>query len=96
MRLHLTLYKKYFYQILNKEKTIEYRAIKPFWEKKFSDMNKYNEILFVNGYGKKRPFFIIELLKIKRNNKYFELYLGSIKEIGNISQNELSLFENTK
>jgi len=83
MQLRLTLYKKYFYQILNKEKTIEYREIKPFWNKKFSD-NNYKEILFVNGYGHSRPYMIVELIEIKKSSKYYELYLGKIKSVGNL------------
>jgi len=35
MQLKLTLYAKYFYKILNKEKTIEYRALTNYYENRF-------------------------------------------------------------
>lgn len=85
MILRLTLHKKYFYQILNKEKTIEYREIKSYWNKKFEN-NNYETILFINGYGNKRPCMKIELKEIKKTNKFYELYLGNILEIGNLPE----------
>jgi len=81
--LRLTLYKKYFIQILNKEKLIEYRETKPFWEKKFSKKS-YDVIEFINGYGKHRPFLKIEIKQIIKTDKFFEIHLGEILETRNI------------
>lgn len=90
MQLRLTLYAKWFYAILNKEKTIEYRKLSKYYENKFK--KKYDSILFINGYGKTRPFMIIELKEIKKTDKNYELYLGNILKIGNVPR-ETSLFK---
>lgn len=87
MQLKLTLYAKYFYKILNKEKTIEYRALTNYYENRFK--KKYDTILFVNGYGNHRPFMIIELKEIKKTDKNYELYLGNILKIGNLKDKGL-------
>ena len=50
--LHLTLHRKWFDEILNGTKKIEYRNIKPYWTKRLSDSGKpkkFDEILFRNG-----------------------------------------------
>ena len=80
--LYLTLYAEYFYAILNGTKTIEYRKLSEYYEKRFK--KKYDVIYFINGYGKHRPYMIIELIKIKKTKKFYELYLGNILKIGNI------------
>jgi len=92
MQLRLTLYKKYFYEILNKQKLIEYRKLSKYYEKKFYK-KKYETILFINGYGNNRPRFIIELEKVEKTNQYYELYLGKILRIENIKkENQKELF----
>jgi len=91
MQLRLTLYAKHFYAILNKEKTIEYRALTKYYENKFK--KQYDSILFINGYGATRPFMIIELKEIKKTDKNYELYLGNILKVGNIQIKE-NLFSN--
>jgi hypothetical protein len=90
--LVLSLFKKWFDQILAGEKTIEYREIKPFWERRFTK-NTYRYVRFINGYGATRPFMIIELKEIKKTDKNYELYLGNILKVGNIQIKE-SLFSN--
>ena len=62
--LHLTLKKKWFDMILSGEKSEEYREIKPYWEKRLLPV-RYDVIEFRNGYGSKRPAFIIQYNNIK-------------------------------
>lgn len=81
-RLHLILYKKWFDEILSGNKKIEFREIKPYYDKR---LNKdYDEVMFVNGYGANRPFLIIEVNKITKSEQYYEIHLGKIKETGNL------------
>ncbi len=63
--LHLTLKKKWFKLIANGEKTIEYREMKPYWDKRFFEkdskfIKRYDEIYFRNGYKKDSPFMRVE------------------------------------
>jgi hypothetical protein len=82
--LILSLYRGWFDLILSGDKIIEYREIKPFWEKRFAK-NTYEYIRFINGYGKLRPSFLIELKGITKTDK-FELHLGKILETNNMSK----------
>lgn len=81
-RLHLSLYKKWFDEILNGTKTIEYREIKPFYE--LLKSKHYDEVKFVNGYGKERPFLVVQITKILKGKEFYEIHLGNIIETGNL------------
>lgn len=81
-RLHLSLYKKWFDEILSGNKKIEYREIKPYYDRILN--KKYNEVKFVNGYGNFRPFIIAEIVYIHKSDKFYEIHLGKIIETGNL------------
>jgi hypothetical protein len=78
--LHLTLMRKWFLEILEGKKKIEYRDIKPYWTKRlFADgkSKKYNYIIFKNGYSKNSPEMKVEFLGVKIKEKY-EIILGEV------------------
>jgi hypothetical protein len=81
-RLHLSLYKKWFDEILQGTKKIEYREVKPYYDKLLK--NHYDEVKFVNGYGKERPFLVIQISKIIKGKEFYEIHLGNIVETGNL------------
>jgi len=79
--LHLTLHKKWFDEILNGTKKIEYREIKPYWTKRLFDdrkPKKFDIILFRNGYGKKSPQMKVEFLGVKVENNKYNILLGKV------------------
>jgi len=79
--LILTLYKKWFDLIAQNLKKIEYRDKKSYWRKRlFVNGNelqpkRFDEIVFVNGYGRNRPRIRIQFSDIKITDKY-EIILG--------------------
>lgn len=79
--LHLTLMKKWFDQILEGTKKIEYREIKPYWTKRLFDKNgksiKFDFILFRNGYSKDCRKMKVEF-KGLRIGKEYEIMIGKI------------------
>ena len=87
--LHLTLHRKWFKQILEEKKKIEYREIKPFWTKRLFDEDgkpkKYDLILFRNGYSKDAPIMKIEFKGISITDNY-EIHLGNILSTNNVGQ----------
>ena len=88
-RLYLSLYKKWFDEILTGKKKIEYREIKPFYDRLLS--KNYTEVKFINGYGNTRPYIIVRISKIQKGGKYYEIHLGEILERGNIeSPNQIN------
>ena len=79
--LHLTLHKKWFDEILNGTKKIEYREIKPYWTKRLLDdrkPKKFDIILFRNGYGKESPQMKVEFLGVKVENNKYNILLGKV------------------
>lgn len=81
-RLHFSIYRKWFDEILSGDKTIEYREVKPHYDRIFN--RHYDEVKFVNGYGSERPYLIAEVTKITKSEQYYEIHLGKIKETGNL------------
>jgi len=79
--LHLTLHKKWFDEILNGTKKIEYREIKPYWTKRLLDdekPKKFDIILFRNGYGKKSPQMKVEFLGVRVKDDKYNILLGKV------------------
>lgn len=83
--LHLTLHRKWFDAIRSGEKTVEYRANTPYYWSRLSGRT-YDEIRFVNGYGKYRPFIRIEFAfaSFGSHSQKWIIRLGKILEVGNV------------
>lgn len=81
-RLQLSIYKKWFDEILQGTKKIEYREIKPYYDRLLK--KKYTEVKFVNGYGSERPFLVVKITKIVKAKEFYEIHLGNIIETGNL------------
>lgn len=83
--LHLTLHRKWFDEIRSGKKKEEYRDDTKYWVRRLQG-RKYDEIRFVNGYGKDRPFMRVKCKRIVYHPDYdcWIIYLGKILEIGNV------------
>ena len=82
--LHLNLYRKYFDQILNKEKIIEYRDITPYWSKRLEGRH-YDVIKFRNGYRKDAPEMVVEYKGMYVSDSEYAIVLGNILETKNVT-----------
>ena len=86
--LHLNLYRKYFDQILKKEKIIEYRDITPYWSKRLEGRH-YDVIKFRNGYRKDAPEMIVEFKGMGvvtfQTTSTYAIELGNILETKNVT-----------
>lgn len=69
--LYLTLKKKWFDLIFSGEKKVEYREMKPYWNKRLK--GGWDYIQFVNGYGKHRPY-----MRIKFEGMYIDRFQGKM------------------
>ena len=85
--LHLNLYKKYFDEIANGTKTIEYRDKTDYWKKRIEN-KEYDVIKFRNGYAKNAPTMLVEYMGyeimdgITKNDKeVYKLKLGKVTEV---------------
>lgn len=82
--LHLTLKRVYFAQIANKQNRTEFRKQKPYWRKRLEGQ-KFDAILFRNGYGKNVPEMLVEFRGLRRVGKgrgaEYAIRLGCILKI---------------
>lgn len=82
--LHLTLHKKWFDEIIEGSKTIEYREVKQYWEKRLLDTEgkpkQFDEIFFRNGYSKNARWMKVEFLGVKKGKEKYEISLGKVLE----------------
>ena len=87
------MYRKYFDQILKKEKIIEYRDITPYWSKRLECVDDcshkrgkhYDVIKFRNGYRKNAPEMIVEYVGMFISDSEFAIILGNILETKNVT-----------
>ena len=77
--LHLNLYRKYFDEIANGTKTIEYRDKTDYWKRRI-EHKEYDVIKFRNGYTKNAPTMLVEYKGYSVDEEY-ELKLGKIIEV---------------
>ena len=83
--LQLNLFRKYFDQIAEGTKTIEYRDMTDYWKKRIEN-REYDIIKFRNGYAKDAPTMLVEY---KGYGMYYEwgftpryaLKIGKIIEV---------------
>ncbi len=90
----MPIHKKWFDMILYEDKKEEYRKIGDYWRKRLL-VDKVDRIKFVNGYGKNKPFLVVELKDIRMGTgkeewgavpgeNYYILELGEKITYGNI------------
>ena len=77
--LHLNLFRKYFDEIANGTKTIEYRDKTEYWKKRIEG-REYDIIKFRNGYAKDAPTMLVEYKGYNIGEEY-ELKLGKVTEV---------------
>ena len=78
------MYRKYFDQILKKEKIIEYRDITPYWSKRLEGRH-YDVIKFRNGYRKDAPEMVVEYKGMYVSDSEYAIVLGNILETKNVT-----------
>ena len=74
----MTLKKKWFDMIKSGEKKEEYREIKPYWGR--LGKNKYDCVIFKNGYRKDSPKICLEIIAISTGFAKPEWSSGDNKE----------------
>ena len=77
--LHLNLFRKYFDEIAEGIKTIEYRDKTDYWKRRIEN-REYDVIKFRNGYAKNAPTMLVEYKGYSVGEEY-ELKLGKIIEV---------------
>lgn len=93
--LNLTLKKEWFDLIARGKKVIEFRTIKPYWEKRLFEKNqfgisvpiKFDEVHFRNGYNNNSPFMRVQFRYTDEGwfngEKVYAIALGHVLDIKN-------------
>lgn len=76
-KLYLSLYRKWFEEIVSGRKKEEYREAKPYWVKRLTNKT-FDEIHFRNGYARNAPRIIVECKGIRREGNRFIISLGRL------------------
>lgn len=86
-KITTTIKREYLKEIINKQKTVEYREIKEYWERRLGGRKPPFLLRLINGMSKAAPEVTIEVTKVGRNRRLgrFELHLGRIREVRNWS-----------
>ncbi len=96
--------KEWFDMICSGKKKEEYRAIGEYWKKRFL-ANKVDKLKLINGYGKNRPYVIVELKEIIigtgkeelgaiKDENYYVVKLGKILEWRIENKGQIMMFKN--
>jgi hypothetical protein len=83
--LRLTLFRRWFIDILEGTKTEEYREIKPFWAKRL--FQQYDTVTFRNGYAKDAPLMVVETKTIYHPIHHKPMVVFAVK-LGHIIHTE--------
>lgn len=70
--LHLTLFRRWFIDILEGTKTEEYREIKLFWAKRL--LQNYDTVTFRNGYASDAPLMVVEFKGVETKTIYHPIH----------------------
>lgn len=85
-KLTTTIKREWLKEIAAGRKPIEYREIKPYWEKKLASLTLPFQLRLINGMSKKAPEVTVLVRRVVRNHRRreFELHIGGgcCKELG--------------
>ena len=83
--LTTTIKRQYLREIIAGTKKIEYREIKPYWDKRLANYDPPFLLRLINGMSKSAPEATVEVVKVKKNRwrGYYELHLGRVIDVQN-------------
>lgn len=79
-KLTTTIRREPLADIVARRKRIEYREIKPYWEKRLSKIRSPFILRLINGMALGAPEVTVQIDRVRRNGRtgHFELYIGKI------------------
>ncbi|MCB9420750.1 MAG: ASCH domain-containing protein [Ardenticatenaceae bacterium] len=81
--LTTTIKRPYLREIVAGTKKIEYRQIKPYWEKQLANYEPPFLLRLINGRRKDAPEATIEVVHVEKNERtgFYELHLGRVIDV---------------
>lgn len=84
--LTTTIKRPFLREIIAGTKKIEYREIKPYWDKRLANYEPPFLLRLINGMIPNAPEATVEVVKVKKNRwrGVYELHLGKVVDIKNV------------
>ncbi|MCP4424046.1 MAG: hypothetical protein GY803_06120 [Chloroflexi bacterium] len=84
MKTLTTIIKRQFLrEIVAGVKTVEYRQIKPYWDKRLAKYEPPFLLRLINGMRQDAPEATVEVVSVEKNERsgFYELHLGRVIEV---------------
>jgi len=84
-KITTTIERRWLADIVTRRKKIEYREIKPYWERRLAAVTIPFYLRLINGMSANAPEATVEVTKVVRNTRgrAFELHIGKILRVKN-------------
>jgi hypothetical protein len=82
-KITTTIERQWLDEIIERRKKIEYREIKPYWERRLAAVAVPFQLRLINGMSATAPEATVEVTKIVRNTRRgsFELHIGKVSRV---------------
>ena len=84
-KITTTIERQWLDDIVTGRKKIEYREIKPYWERRLATVTTPFSLRLINGMSANAPEATVEVTKVVRNTRggAFELHIGKVLRVKN-------------
>ena len=84
-KLTTTIKRQWLQEVVARRKTIEYRAIKPYWTKKLKQVQTLFLLRLISGMQYKAPEVIVHIDKVRKNSQHgaHELHIQRVAAVRN-------------
>ena len=81
--LTTTIKREHLREIIAGRKKIEYREVKPYWEKRLSGISRPFQLRLINGMSANAPEATVRIDRITQRAKRYKLKIGRVMSIKN-------------
>ena len=81
MQITTTIKREWFSQIVSRQKKVEYREDKPYWQRRLEGIEVPFRLKLINGMRPDSPRLTVTVVKVRKRNGNFELHLGRVRAV---------------
>ena len=84
-KLTTTIQREFLKEIVNGQKTVEYREIKPYWSKRLDGIALPFLLRLINGMAANAPEVTVRIDRVRKNTRSgdYELHIAKVVEVRN-------------
>jgi hypothetical protein len=76
-----TIKREWFGRIVSRQKKVEYREDKPYWQRRLEGIEVPFRLKLINGMRLNSPRLTVTVVKVRKRNGIYELHLGRVREV---------------